>query len=81
MRTLDVTNIGQVTAFSCGRAERLGCSTPGCKRNPELACARLVKRVGKLVPCGRAVCSGCAVSIDGKDHCGAHARQHLLEAR
>ena len=64
----------QVTVFVCGNQKRVTCSSHDCGRPAARTCCFPVKREGEQQQCDRPVCLGCAVVIDGKEHCAAHGR-------
>lgn len=60
--------------FSCGRRDRVSCSSHDCSRPGMLVCTHPVKRDGEPGHCKRAVCERCATLVDGNVLCAPHAR-------
>lgn len=69
------------SVFICGRKRGPGGNCESCGRSAAATCQHSVKRRGstETSECGRRVCKGCAIEMDGVVCCPAHAR--MLGAR
>lgn len=64
-----------LTLFVCRRgSDASRCESNGCHERAVAACVAELRGSKAGQTCGRRVCRGCAVTVDGKALCGVHAR-------